>query len=147
MAAILEPRPFPLTGPARPPRRADLRLVHSTPSGPARPAPAHPVPILDGKAVAAAVVALVVAMALALAIGRGAFAGLAPAPPAPRVAVTAGPAGGPAVRSVVVQPGDSLWSIARRIQPSGEVRDLVDRLVAAHGSSVIVPGERIALPN
>src|SRR5262249_31874931 len=29
----------------------------------------------------------------------------------------------------VVQPGDTLWGIARRLQPEGDVRDLVDELV------------------
>ncbi len=46
----------------------------------------------------------------------------------------------------VVQPGDTFWSIARRIQPEGDPRPLVDRLVADHGSAVLEVGERIALP-
>jgi hypothetical protein len=45
----------------------------------------------------------------------------------------------------VVAPGDTIWSIARRLQPEGDVRATVDRLVAAHGSSVLQPGDRIAL--
>jgi hypothetical protein len=39
----------------------------------------------------------------------------------------------------VVQPGDSLWTLARRIQPEGDVRDLVNR-------APLSAGERIALP-
>ena len=46
----------------------------------------------------------------------------------------------------VVQPGDTFWEIARRLDPAGDPRPLVARLVAAHGSSVLVPGERLALP-
>ncbi|MGI9033912.1 MAG: hypothetical protein ACR2HY_09630, partial [Acidimicrobiales bacterium] len=38
--------------------------------------------------------------------------------------------GGEAAKNLVVQvaPGDSLWTIAKRLQPSGKVRPLVDRL-------------------
>ncbi len=46
----------------------------------------------------------------------------------------------------VVQPGDTFWSIARRLRPDGDPRPLVDRLVAEHGSAVLHVGERIALP-
>ena len=46
----------------------------------------------------------------------------------------------------VVQPGDTFWDIARRLEPSGDPRPLVARLVAAHGSPVLVAGERLALP-
>lgn len=47
---------------------------------------------------------------------------------------------------VEVAPGDTLWTIARRLQPSGDVRPLVDRLAAAHGSTVLQVGERIVVP-
>ncbi len=47
--------------------------------------------------------------------------------------------------SVVVQPGDSLWVIARRMQPVGDVRPLVDELVARHGSAAIVPGDIVTV--
>ena len=46
----------------------------------------------------------------------------------------------------VVQPGDTFWDIARRLEPSSDPRPLVARLVAAHGSPVLVAGERLALP-
>jgi len=46
----------------------------------------------------------------------------------------------------VVQPGDTFWDIARRLDPAGDPRPLVARLVAAHGSPVLVAGERLALP-
>ena len=57
----------------------------------------------------------------------------------------------PALRSVaaqiyVVQQGDTIWSIARRLQPSGDVRPLVDRLAGAHGHGPLIPGERLPLP-
>ncbi len=48
---------------------------------------------------------------------------------------------------VEVAPGDTLWSIARRLQPSGDVRPLVDRLAAAHGGTVLQVGERLVVPS
>jgi hypothetical protein len=48
--------------------------------------------------------------------------------------------------SIVVHPGDTLWSIATRLAPDEDPRPLVDRLVAARGTAALQPGERIALP-
>jgi len=46
----------------------------------------------------------------------------------------------------VVQPGDTLWSIAHRIDPAGDERPIVDRLASQlHGAS-IYPGETIRIP-
>lgn len=46
----------------------------------------------------------------------------------------------------IVQPGDTLWTIARSLQPDGEVRPLVDRLAAQRSSgSPLLPGERLAV--
>ncbi|MDQ3897201.1 MAG: LysM peptidoglycan-binding domain-containing protein, partial [Actinomycetota bacterium] len=47
----------------------------------------------------------------------------------------------------VVQPGDTFWDIARRLDPHADPRPLVARLVAAHGSPVLVAGERLRLPS
>jgi hypothetical protein len=52
----------------------------------------------------------------------------------------------PAAGVYVVQPGDTFWGIAQRLQPNHDPRPLVARLVAAHGSPVLVAGERLALP-
>ncbi len=49
----------------------------------------------------------------------------------------------PHVRTVVVQPGDSLWSIAGRIAPDRDPRAVVDALVEARHTSAVVPGETI----
>ena len=59
-------------------------------------------------------------------------------------AATAAPGAAPA--EVVVAPGDTLWSIASRLQGEGDVRPLVDRLVTAHGGSTLQVGERISVP-
>ncbi|HVM09218.1 MAG TPA: LysM domain-containing protein [Acidimicrobiales bacterium] len=46
----------------------------------------------------------------------------------------------------VVRSGDTLWTIARRIQPQGDVRPLVDALAAERDGRPLQPGERIAVP-
>jgi len=58
----------------------------------------------------------------------------------------------PAVRVVtvshvthVVQPGDTLWQIARDVQPGGDVRTLVDRLTKARHGRPLQVGEVIAV--
>ena len=45
-----------------------------------------------------------------------------------------------------VQPGDTLWSIAQRLDPSADPRPLVARLTTQTGSDTVIPGERITLP-
>jgi hypothetical protein len=45
-----------------------------------------------------------------------------------------------------VQPGDSLWSIAQRVDPAADPRPLVAKLASQTGSDRVVPGERIVLP-
>jgi hypothetical protein len=46
----------------------------------------------------------------------------------------------------VVEPGDTVWSIARRLQGRGEIRPLVDRLVAQEHGRTLQPGDRLVLP-
>jgi hypothetical protein len=48
--------------------------------------------------------------------------------------------------TVVVRPGDTLWSIASRLAPGDDPRPLVDELVAARGATALQPGEHIRLP-
>lgn len=45
----------------------------------------------------------------------------------------------------IVQPGETLWSIARELQPSGDVRPLVDRLSASRHGRPLRVGERLEL--
>ena len=66
----------------------------------------------------------------------------APADAVASTAPAAPAASAPAV--YVVQPGDTLWSIARRLKPSGDIRPLVDALADRAGSGPLVAGE--ALP-
>ena len=46
----------------------------------------------------------------------------------------------------VVQPGDTLWAIARRLQPEGDVRPLVGALNEANGGAELQVGQRLAIP-
>jgi hypothetical protein len=54
-----------------------------------------------------------------------------------------GPAPQPPV--YVVQPGDTLWSIAAEVAPDSDRRDTVGRLADAAGGTDLVPGQRIVL--
>ena len=45
----------------------------------------------------------------------------------------------------VVQPGDTIWSVARRLDPGGDVRATVDALVDRHGSASLEVGDRLPL--
>jgi hypothetical protein len=45
----------------------------------------------------------------------------------------------------VVQAGDTLWSIARRIAPEHDPRPIVDELAARSGGATLRPGDRIDL--
>jgi Tfp pilus assembly protein FimV len=45
----------------------------------------------------------------------------------------------------IVQPGDTLWSIAGAIAPEGDVRLVVDRLVDLNGGARLVVGQRLRL--
>ncbi len=46
----------------------------------------------------------------------------------------------------IVQPGDTLWSIARRVQPTGDVRPLVSKLIDTYGGRPLQVGETLQLP-
>ena len=136
-----------------------LRLQPTTlppgPSGPSRP----PLRVLEGgrapaprvergmyrrRRVAALVLVLVLVVAFTLlataAVAR--FAGGAPS-------AAGGPSSGvrAAAPTVVVQPGDTLWAIAADVAPDADVRITVDQLIALNGSSPIVAGQELVLPD
>jgi Tfp pilus assembly protein FimV len=48
--------------------------------------------------------------------------------------------------SVVVQPGDTIWSLAARAAPGADPRPVVDAIVEANGGAQLVPGQRLELP-
>ena len=49
-------------------------------------------------------------------------------------------------RVVIVEPGDTLWSIARGLQPTGDVRPLVDRIAELNGGHSLSAGQTLMLP-
>lgn len=48
-----------------------------------------------------------------------------------------------AVKSIVVQSGDTLWSIAQELEPSKDPRGTVDKLIKARGTTSLEVGETI----
>ena len=46
----------------------------------------------------------------------------------------------------VVQPGDTMWSIAERLAPGGDPRPVVAELESQMGSDTLQPGQRLRLP-
>jgi LysM domain len=84
----------------------------------------------------AATAVLVVALALPLS-GTGGHSHATGSTPAETGGMTS---------TYTVQPGDTLWTIAERVDPSADPRPLVAKLTAETGSDSVVPGERINLP-
>lgn len=122
----------PLDMPTAHPTRPALRLV---------PPPARRPRYGLRRALALVVVTL--ALAVAALVADAAFGALSATPDsAPVVGASSDPT--PAV--VVVQPGDTLWSIAAEIAPDRDPRATVDRLVALNGSAAIQSGQRLVLP-
>ena len=92
-----------------------------------------------------AAVAIVAVAAVGILLGAGSLAGAEQPPEPPRPAPVQA-SSSPAAGSHVVQPGDTLWSLARRLQPEGDVRPLVARLRASSGGGgALAPGQRIQL--
>ncbi|WP_324273788.1 LysM peptidoglycan-binding domain-containing protein [Blastococcus brunescens] len=48
----------------------------------------------------------------------------------------------------MVQPGDTLWSIASSLEVDGDVRSVIDRIQELNGlrSADLVPGQELLLP-
>ncbi len=47
---------------------------------------------------------------------------------------------------VLVEPGDTLWEIARRLRPDGDHRSLVHQLSRSVGESALKVGDEIRVP-
>jgi Tfp pilus assembly protein FimV len=86
-----------------------------------------------GRAVARAL-AIVLVVAIFLLVAPGLARGDGPDRPAPRV-------------TYVVQPGDTLWSIARRVAPGQDPRPVVDGLIEANDlRGGLQAGEELSIP-
>lgn len=112
--------------------RGHLRLVEA----PTRPA--------YGLRRIGALVVLTLALALAVLVADAAVGALSTSPTGSATPVAAERSGDPDV--VVVQPGDTLWTIAGEIAPDRDPRAVVDELVALNGSAELQAGQRLVLP-
>lgn len=127
--------------------RPVLRVV---PCGPSIPEPqvarrSHPVAARPRREAAAvyrrrrtAVVGLVAGVGVVLWLILHALTG-SPAP-------TLGSSTDVAAHVYVVQPGDTLWSIAEQLEPNADIRPLVDELNAEVHGQPIQPGEQLSIP-
>jgi hypothetical protein len=104
---------------------------------PCRPAPAVPLAVRHRRRV----VAVGLGILLTIGAARAAVA-LGGSPLAAPERPSAAPAGD-AVRTHLVEPGDTLWSIAVAFAPGNDPRPVVDALAEAHGPGPLVPGETI----
>ncbi len=46
----------------------------------------------------------------------------------------------------VIQPGDTMWSIAETVAPGADPRPVVDRLVESNGSALLLVGHQLIIP-
>jgi nucleoid-associated protein YgaU len=120
-----------------------LRLVETAPELVEDPEPAAcPVPRRRASLAVRRRRTLLVLMALllgVLALPLGGAGGNSHAPGS-ALAGSAHPA------TYVVRPGDTLWTIAERVDPTGDPRPLVARMEAQLGTDTVVPGEEVRLP-
>lgn len=132
MAAVAYPLPHDRRHVPVPAGRPDLRVI---PGGRLRRRPSRAV-LLRRRLVAALVLASVLWLAgwVLGSLGGGPLAASGPA----RLPGSA--------RTYVVQPGDTLWAVAARLDPGGDIRDAVQALADANGGSAIVAGQRLVLP-
>jgi hypothetical protein len=135
----LVPPPDPL--PARPPFDFDVECP--PPAVPARRAAASLRTAKKGIAGRLIPGALTVTVLVGVWYGAGALTGLRAGPQpgvrAPGASLVAG-------ARYVVRPGDTLWSIALRLDPSGDPRPVVDELTGELGGASLQPGEQLVLP-
>jgi hypothetical protein len=140
MAAVIvpSPQPRPALGSAprpvaRPHGRPVLRVI---PGG--RSADAMAATYRRRRLVAGLLLVTVLALGwVAIDAAAGAAARLA----APQSAPIEGP-------TVVVEagPGDTLWTLAREVHPSGDVRPAVEAMIAERGGSAVQVGDEVRVP-
>ncbi len=128
------------TSPAHPghregvrPERTHLRLVATAPS----PGVRRPVAPRVSRATfrRRRLVALLGVVAVVFMVGRaGAALG---------GESLATPGRAPSVTRYVVQPGDTLWSVAHRLSPQSDPREVIDTLTRVRGNGPLMPGEEL----
>jgi len=127
------------------------------------PSPAHAVYVRRRLLVALVALGLIIAIgasARAVLADRGGVPASTPAirsanpdaassPLAAAGQAIAAPAAAPSVApgiQYIIQPGDTLWSLAERFHATSAVSSYVDDLVEANGGASIQPGQLITLP-
>ena len=85
-----------------------------------------------------------IAVVVALSVGAGSVLANRGGAPASTSAVR--PASVSSAASYVVQPGDTIWSIAQRFHGEGSQMRYVDALVAINGGSALQVGQVMTLP-
>jgi hypothetical protein len=88
----------------------------------------------------AVVAVMVVAMLFVMARAGAALGGNTPSAPERHPAHSGQVQGA----TTVVQPGDSLWTVAERLAPDNDPRPVVDALSAARHGTELTPGETIS---
>lgn len=127
MTAIIDPLHIPAVRPQRAVARPRVQRVSSTHHRPTASV------YRRRRMVVGTALAIAVASMVTIAMGTSAVAN------EPGVGNQAVP------RAVVVQQGDTLWEIARRIAPTGNISNLVDELVRLNGADLQV-GQIIRIP-
>lgn len=142
MAAVVVSHPAPERSLTPVPGRPHLRVLAGGRAA-RRPGRLHPAVYRRRRLVVLAVAVVLVAVAFLAVTGARTLLGGASAGP---VAAASGPAAAPtSTHTYVVQPGDTLWAIARRLQPAGDVRPLVDRLAERVGGASLEAGQRLSV--
>ena len=133
MAAVLqlEPRFFEPRPQGPPVRR--LRLIEPDRRHDPRSARSHQRAVYRRRRVLAALVGLGLLLTIARA---GAALGGSSLATSERL---------PHVQQVVVQPGDTLWSIAERVAPGHDVRPIVDKMEQLLGTDTVRSGQLISV--
>jgi nucleoid-associated protein YgaU len=98
-----------------------------------------------GWVVASAATRLVASTASTTVVATGAVDSSSVATPEVTGAPAAGRGATGLPHTYVVQPGDTLWTIAQRLHPDGDIRALVDQMAANHGGASLSAGERLDL--
>lgn len=110
--------------------------------------PAEPTPAVYRRR---QVVALILAVALVVVAMTGIRAVLRPLAGAddgrPLSAIAGSDPVAAGDETLLVQPGQTLWDIARDLQPTGDLRPLVDELAARNGGATLEAGQTINLPS
>lgn len=145
MAAVAYPIPHDRRHVGRLAPRPELRFVPGGRRSSCPAARAHPAVYARRRAVAALLVGFLVGLAV---VGVQSLL----ASPATTAVHQSAPVGtSPVLRPAaahthVVQPGESLWAVARQLHPKGDIRTTVAKLSALNGGAALQVGQVLVLP-